>query len=221
MSDSQPTYTRAYLHGGYTVVHTDEAMPGKTIQQIVAELLAITSDNQEELAKKLGVSQPQISRWLNGAEPRQSSIVAILTLAQKHGLIQSTFGIEHTGREGTDVVGYVGAGGQISFSDGQGPFEQVPSPPNSSPTMVAVRVQGDSMYPMIGDGGLAYYDSHETGEEIAAGKPYVVGLADGRVLIKQLVHGRRSGCYDLYSINAEPILDQPVTWFARVRFIVP
>jgi phage repressor protein C with HTH and peptisase S24 domain len=122
---------------------------------------------------------------------------------------------------GVDVVGYVGAGGQVAFSEGQGPFEQAPAPPNVTPTMVALRVRGDSMVPMIGDGWLVYYDRHETGREIAVGKPYVVGLADGRVLVKKLAPGRRDGCYDLYSVNAEPMLDQPVMWMALVKAIVP
>jgi phage repressor protein C with HTH and peptisase S24 domain len=220
MSPSQYPHASAHLQFGYSLVHSKDAMAGKTIQQVVAELLVATGCTQTELAEKLHVSQPQISRWLKGAEARQQNLGSILALARRYGIIHSMSEIEHI-RGGVEVVGYVGAGGAVVFSEGQVPFEKVESPPNSTPTMVALRVKGDSMSPMIGDGWLVYYDRHDLGSEIAAGKPYVVGLMDGRVLIKKLVHGRRKGCYDLYSVNADPILDQAVEWIARVKAIIP
>jgi repressor LexA len=220
MRTSQQTYSSAHLQTGYSLVHSKDAMAGKTIQQIVAELLALTGDTQTQLADKLGVSQPTVTRWLKGAEARQQNLGGILALARQYGIVHSMSDIEQI-KTGVDVVGYVGAGGAVAFSEGQGPFEQVEAPPNTTPTMVALRVKGDSMSPMIGDGWLVYYDRHDLSSEIAAGKPYVVGLVDGRVLIKKLVHGRRRGCYDLYSVNADPILDQAVEWIARVRAIIP
>jgi repressor LexA len=220
MDDSQQPYSPAHLQTEYSLVHSQDAMAGKTIQQIVAELLAATGYTQTELADKLQVSQPTVTRWLQGSEARQQNLGGILALARRHGIIHSMSEIEHI-RGGVEVVGYVGGGGAIVFAEGQGPFEKVEAPPNSTPTMVALRVRGDSMSPMIGDGWLVYYDRHDPGLEIAAGKPYVVGLVDGRVLIKKLVHGRRKGCYDLYSVNAEPILDQAVEWIARVKAIIP
>lgn len=218
-----PQNAAANLQYRDTMSHSDPAMGGKTLQQILRELLALHGDKQAELADKLGATQPQVSRWLKGTEPRHGNVGKILALARYHNIVPSNvYNLTH-GQEtfGVDVVGYVGAGGQVAFSEGQGPFEQAPAPPNVTPTMVALRVRGDSMVPMIGDGWLVYYDRHDTGPEIATGKPYVVGLADGRVLVKKLAPGRRPGCYDLYSVNAEPMLDQPVTWMARVKAIVP
>lgn len=220
MNDSQPPYSSAHLQPGYSFVHNDDIMAGKTIQQILVELLALTNDTQEELAKRIGVAQPQIARWLRGAEPRQANIGKILALARQRGVVHSMSDIEHT-RGGVDLVGYIGAGGAVLFAEGQGPFERVEAPPNTTSTMVALRVQGDSMEPMIGNGWLVYYDRLDGWDIIATGKPYVVGLADGRVLVKKLVLGRRAGCYDLYSVNAEPLLDQQVSWLARVRAIIP
>jgi phage repressor protein C with HTH and peptisase S24 domain len=216
-------YAMANLQHEDTLSHSDPAMGGKTLQQILRELLALTGDNQAELADKLGATQPQVSRWLKGTEPRHGNVGKILALARGMEVVPSNVYnlTQEQVAQGVDVVGYVGAGGQVAYSDGQGPFEQVPAPPNVTPTMVALRVKGDSMAPMIGDGWLIYYDRHETGQEITPGKPYVVGLADGRVLVKKLVHGRRNGCYDLYSVNADPMLDQPVTWIARVKAIIP
>ena len=219
MNDSQQPYSSAHLQTGYSLVHSKDAMAGKTIQQIVAELLALTGDTQTQLADKLGVSQPTVTRWLRGAEARQQTLGGILALARQYGIVHSMSDIEQI-KTGVDVVGYVGAGGAVVFSEGQGPFEQVEAPPNTTPTMVALRVRGDSMSPMIEDGWLVYYDRHEF-SEIATGKPYVVGLVDGRVLIKKIVHGRRKGCYDLYSVTGSPMLDQAVEWIARVKAIIP
>jgi phage repressor protein C with HTH and peptisase S24 domain len=223
ISNVNPPNAAAHLQVRDTMSHSDPAMGGKTLQQILRELLALTGDNQAELARKIEATQPQVSRWLKGTEPRHANVGKILALARHHNIVPSNVYNLTQGQEiiGVDVVGYVGAGGQVAFSEGQGPFEQAPAPPNVTPTMVALRVRGDSMAPMIGDGWLVYYDRHETGQEIAAGKPYVVGLADGRVLVKKLVHGRRAGCYDLYSVNAEPMLDQPVMWMALVKAIIP
>jgi phage repressor protein C with HTH and peptisase S24 domain len=216
-------YAMANLQHEDTLSHSDPAMGGKTLQQILREMLALTGDNQAELADKLGATQPQVSRWLKGTEPRHGNVGKILALARGMGVVpNNVYNLtQEQVAQGVDVVGYVGAGGQVAYSDGQGPFEQVPAPPNVTATMVALRVKGDSMAPMIGDGWLVYYDRHEAGQEIVTGKPYVVGLADGRVLVKKLVHGRRNGCYDLYSVNADPMLDQPVTWIARVKAIIP
>jgi phage repressor protein C with HTH and peptisase S24 domain len=198
-------------------------MAGKTLQQILRELLALTGENQGELAKRLGATQPQVSRWLQGKEPRHRNVGKILALARQHNIVpMNVYNLTLNQQPGgVDVVGYVGAGGQVLFSDGQGPFEQVPAPPNATPTMVALRVRGESMAPMIGNNWLVYYDRHQTGDQIDVGVPYVVGLADGRVLVKKLAPGRRTGCYDLYSVNADPMLDQPVTWIARVKAIIP
>ncbi len=103
------------------------------------------------------------------------------------------------------------------------PFEDAEMPPRRGDLpIVAVRVRGDSMSGVLEDGWTVYYeDRREPPDESHYGKLCVVGLKDGRALVKKLYQGRRPRHYDLHSINAPPELDQPVEWAARVVWIKP
>lgn len=179
-----------------------------------------TGWNQSELAKKLGVTQPTVSRWYNGAKPELDQRDGIYLLAKKLGIISSTGEI---GDMMVPVVGFVGAGGSIVYSEGQGPFGEAQMPPkNGTETTVAVVVRGDSMAGQLEDGWTVYYDDRRAApSDDLIGRLCVVGLADGRVLIKKLLQGRQKGKYDLYSTNAAPMQDAMVDWAARVTWIAP
>jgi phage repressor protein C with HTH and peptisase S24 domain len=175
--------------------------------------------DQTKLAKRLGTTQPTVSRWIDGAEPKSHHERRILQLANKLRIINhSSESAEYT----VQKVGYVGAGGEVLYSEGQGPFGEAEMPPEGkTPLMVAVEVRGDSMAGLLGHGSIIYYDNRrEPPTDELFGKLCVVGLADGRVLVKRLLRGR-NGLYDLYSLAAVPLLDQAVTWAARVSFIRP
>ena len=45
----------------------------------------------------------------------------------------------------------------------------------------------------------------------------MVGLEDGRVLIKQLQRGKAEGLYNLHSQTEPPMRDVPVAWAAKVK----
>lgn len=186
---------------------------------ILQEMLKGQKWTQTALARRVGVEQPTVSRWLKGSEPKLNHRDKILGLARKLGVVKGSTNDENT----VQVVGYVGAGGQILYDTGQGPFGEAQMPPkNTTPTTVAVVVRGDSMAGQLEDGWTVYYDQrHTPPSESLVGKLCVVGLGDGRVLIKKLLPGRRNGCYDLYSANAAPLLDQDVTWAAKVSWISP
>jgi hypothetical protein len=47
----------------------------------------------------------------------------------------------------------------------------------------------------------------------------VVGLADGRVLIKQVQRGSAEGLFNLISATEKPIADVTIDWAARVNSI--
>jgi hypothetical protein len=51
------------------------------------------------------------------------------------------------------------------------------------------------------------------------GQLCVVGLADGRVLIKQVQRGRDLGLYTLHSATEKPIADVAIEWAAGVNSI--
>lgn len=189
-------------------------------QALVRTIQAKTGKNQSELAELLEVSQPTISRWINGTPPELEHAERIATLARSLRLINRKQAAHMTA---VPVVGYVGAGGTIAFNDGQGPFGEADMPPKeASSSLVAVTVRGDSMTGTLEDGWTVYYESRrEPPDESLHSKLCIVGLTDGRVLIKTLYPGRKRGHFDLHSANAPPLLDQPVEWAARITWIAP
>lgn len=187
------------------------------IAPILEEMIRTKEWTQGDIATKLGVSQPTVSRWLEGSEPKIKQRDKIVNLARKLGILPS--GDEST----VPIVGYVGAGGQILFTEGQGPFGEAKMPPGgASKATVAVVVKGDSMAGQLEDGWTVYYDRRQTPPfGSLLGHLCVVWLSDGRVLIKKLLPGRQNGLYDLYSVAAAPLLDQAVEWAAQVSWIAP
>jgi phage repressor protein C with HTH and peptisase S24 domain len=175
---------------------------------------------QGELADLLEVSQPTVSRWLSGTPPELHHAERIDQVARRLRLVNHKQTLKMTT---VPVVGYVGAGGTVDFREGQGPFGEADMPPkDGGPTLVAVVVHGDSMSGTLEDGWTVYYDNRrEPPDEGLHAKLCIVGLTDGRVLIKKLYPGRKRGHYDLHSVNAPPLLDQPVDWAARITWISP
>ncbi len=121
------------------------------------------------------------------------------------------------------VVGFVGASTEINlFGIGQGPMDYVDMPINGTEKTVAVEVRGDSMGQFIEDRFILYYnDIHDPPSESLLGKLCVVSLADDRMLVKRLMPGRRNRHFDLWSVNAGPMIDQEVAWAAEVIWIKP
>jgi phage repressor protein C with HTH and peptisase S24 domain len=177
-------------------------------------------ETQADLASRFSVSQPTVSRWLNGAPPELRHAHRIERLARKLHLLNGRRAANVTT---VPVVGYVGIGGTIDFADSQGPFGEANMPPKGPTTsLVAVIVRGDSMSGTLDDGWTVYYqDRRDPPDESLHTKLCVVGLADGRVLIKKIYPGRKSGHYDLHSVNAPVLLDQPVSWAAKITWIEP
>ena len=127
-------------------------------------------------------------------------------------------------RETVPLVGYVSAGSSIAFlwDEGQLSYESVPAPKNVGTQTYAVEIRGDSLGPSF-DGWLAYYDDYRDAvTPDLVGKLCIVGLTDGRVVIKTLRRGERPGRYDLFGNNdSRPIYDAEVKWAAPVITIAP
>lgn len=193
---------------------------GIDYRSLVRQIMAKTGEKQGKLAERFGVSQPTISRWLNGTPPELHHAQVIDRVARDLRIANRKYGVNVTS---VPVVGYVGAGGNISFSESQGPFGEADMPPkDGSPSLVAVIVQGDSMSGTLEDGWTVYYDNRrDPPDETLHAKLCIVGLRDGRVLIKKLYPGRKRGHYDLHSVNAPVLLDQPVEWAAKITWIAP
>lgn len=120
------------------------------------------------------------------------------------------------------LVGYVGASAEAYFFDDQGRIDDVPAPDGASEETVAVEIRGDSLGALF-DRWLVFYDDvHRPVTADQINRLCVVGLADGRILIKKLQKSRgRNGLFHLLSNTEAPILDVEVEWAARVINMVP
>jgi hypothetical protein len=120
------------------------------------------------------------------------------------------------------VVGYVGAGAQAYFDDPGDLTDEVPAPEGSTDETVAVEVRGDSLGPLF-DRWLVFYDDvHRPVTPDQINRLCVVGLRDGRILVKQIKRSAgRKGLYHLISNEGPPILDVEIEWAAKVLNMVP
>lgn len=126
-------------------------------------------------------------------------------------------------RKGVPLVGYVGAGAETHYySSADDPAEMVDPPDGATDETVAVEVRGESLGALF-DRWLVFYDdvrSPITPDLI--GRLCVVGLPDGRVLVKQIQRSKTSRhLFHLISNTESPILDATVAWGARVKTMVP
>jgi transcriptional regulator with XRE-family HTH domain len=127
-------------------------------------------------------------------------------------------------KDAIPVVGYVAAGAQATFfGDGQGALGEAPVVEGATEKTVAVEVRGDSLGSFF-DNALVYYD--DVRSEVSAdmvNKLCIVGLPDGRVLVKRLERSksRRRGLWNLFGQFGDPIYDVPIEWAARVKNMVP
>lgn len=132
---------------------------------------------------------------------------------------------EGGGQQFVPLVGRAGAGSAVALFalNGDDPAEEVPLPPGvaASPSLVAVEVEGTSLGALF-DRSLVFYDDRRSPvSEDLLRKLCIVGLTDGRVLIKQILPGSKRGFYHLLSQTEGMIEDVAIDWAARVKSVVP
>lgn len=184
--------------------------------------------SQAALAKQVGVAQQLIGQLERG-EVRTTKI--IFKIAEVLGVsatqLDSDIPSQNSNKKVIPIVGYVGAGAEILSIDdhqkGAGIEEIEPPFDGLSPSMVAVRVRGDSMAPTFRDGEILLYDRQDNGGDLGhlVGKDCVVSLKDGRKFVKQLKRTPRGEWY-LYSVNvdAEPIFGVEIEWAAKIKIVL-
>ena len=118
------------------------------------------------------------------------------------------------------VIGYVGAGSAAHFYDvPPSHLDEINGPPDATESTAAVEIRGDSLGPFFNRWYVFYDDVRRPMTPDLIGHLCVVGLADGRVLIKQVQRGRDLGLYTLHSATEKPIVDVAIEWAARVNSI--
>ena len=175
-----------------------------------------------EIAKKLNVAASTVIRWVNGTakEIRNSHWVKLYPLIQNHleplevpyispdkirqDMTAAGHVIVEPAQHRVPVISFAQA---HSFDPIMEPIEELLSDPIAYATfhtpikegMFAIRIDGDSMEPMIPDGSFALLDSHSLPR---TGKPCVCKLSNtGQVVCK--IWSWRNSEINLTSINPE------------------
>lgn len=195
---------------------------------ILKQIMATGDFNQVELAKRLRVTQPTVSRWLEGAQPKVDQHNRILAEARRLGVLEEANGepLETAAPvpaiPTVRVVGYVGAGAEAHFyAVSQGDLDEVPAPEGATENTVAVEVRGHSLGSMF-DRWLVFYD--DVRRPVTAdlvGRLCVVGLETGQILVKKLRRSRERGLFDLESENEPTISGMAIEWAAPVKAMTP
>ncbi len=192
--------------------------------------LAETGQSARKASLAAGLSEDAIRNMERAAKERPEQGASINTLSKLAPVLGTSVGwlidgaIDGAGPASRTVavVGLVGAGSVATlFSEGQGPFDEVEAPANANDNTVALGIEGASLGPAF-DHGLVFYDDVRSPvTPDLHGRLCVVGLGDGRVLVK-LLRSAGDGTYHLISNSVEePILNAEVTWAARVTDVRP
>jgi hypothetical protein len=198
----------------------------ENIPKLLRLLMEHFDCNQAELAHHLGhgITQPQISRWLKGSMPEVPSYDRIVELVRDEHLLGDVRSEDVAATLPTAALpkmvklkGYVGAGSHAHFyAIADEDYEEVPAPMGAKEQTIAVEIRGKSLGPLFAN-WLVYYDdvrSPVTSDLI--GHLCVVGLSDGRILVKEIQRNGRGG-YKLLSNTSEPPIDTAsVEWAAKV-----
>lgn len=164
------------------------------------------------IADLLGVAPARITEMKKGERRIQPHEMSIL--ASELGLSDGN---------GVPVVGFVGAGGEVVFEDAYAKgdplytAEALPGMPARG--LIGLEVRGDSMYPAIRDGYVAFIrrDGWDHVEDGALRDWAVCRVEDGRTLLKEIRRSSQHGRYDLISTNAPPIEGVKLIWATPVE----
>lgn len=194
--------------------------PDLSLGQRIASLRHGRGWTQAQLAERLDVGTPTVTRWENGA--RAPSNDDVVKIAQLFGVKPAwLMGWDVGGPSSVPLLGYIGAGAEVfpvdDHAKGQG-LDVVSPPFWVEPDCVALRVRGDSMLPAIPDGAVILYRRDIDFEAAhCLNRLCVVRLGTGALLVKTLRRGREYGRFDLISVNAAPMEDIEIEWAAPVK----
>lgn len=119
------------------------------------------------------------------------------------------------------VVGYVGAGAEAHFySDMDAPLDFTEAPPWAGPETRAAEIKGESLGPLFERWLIFYEDVRSPVTPDLHGRLCIVGLPNGKVLVKKL-RPAGNGLFHLLSNAEEPMWDQEILWAALVKEMRP
>ena len=215
--------------GDYADMHSHQM---DDLPQLLRKMKDAIGGRQAVLAEKLGVSQPDISRWMAGAVPKVPAFRRILALADELGV---TTDISLSSEDVANSLaaparpkmaklkGYVGASDEaVYYRISDDDLEEVEAPIDASDQTVAVEIKGKSFGPLLNNWIVFYNDVRSPVTPDLIGHVCVVGLADDRILLKEIRRNGRGG-YGLVSNSPTdaPIDDARIEWAAKVIAMRP
>lgn len=195
--------------------HMAEDYEVARVKAEIRRLMAAKGIKAKPLALKAGLGETAVRDIFE----RESSDMKVGTLHKLAGALSVTID-DILGAGAVDVVGRVGAGGTIIYSEA--PLGTAPRPPGLSGSVEALEVDGNSMLPRYSPGDVVYISRAHDGvvaEDI--GEYCAIRLKTGETYIKQLAHGTRPGFFTLRSLNADDIVDVEVEWATPIIFVLP
>lgn len=170
---------------------------------------------QSELAERMGTTRSQYVKLESGKRRLTDQWIrrAAEALAVPAGALLESLTVP--------LRGSVNGRGEVEALPLTSPRE-VEAPPESSPSMVALIVSGAPLSGVADEGWLIYYeDRQDPATEALIGALCVIGLPDGRTVVRKLMRGRTPGLYHLHAMGGNPMFDQAVQWAAKVSWIRP
>lgn len=118
------------------------------------------------------------------------------------------------------VLGRVGAGGSVLFEETDDP-QMVDRPPGAVGRLMALKVTGDSMFPVYRDGDIVYVArDHEGVLPDYIGEECVVHTYEGGTFLKTLEMGSKPNRFHLHSFNAPAMENVELVWASKVEFVM-
>ena len=189
----------------------------------LAEALERAGVSGSELARLIGTSRQNVSRWASGTRellPAMAEQIAphLNTTSAALLLLKSTevFRVPLGGR----IVG----GGAIDVSTSQdepGLEYEIELSIRIPDATIAYQVVGESMMPVYRPDTVIICRAHTQDVEPLVGKELAVATIDHGRMLKIVHPGSKPGLYDLESFNAKLMRDVRIEWVARIAAIIP
>lgn len=168
--------------------------------------LAKPNKSNSGLAKVLGIPNSGVTALLKGGRRIRADEVA---------KIEAYLGIGESAP--IPIRGFVGGGGEVEFYElDEDRLRKAPPIKGSTPKTIALIVNGPALGPLLERAAIYYEDTRSTPTQEMMGKLCVVGLSDGRVLIRKLQESRLKKRFHLILPNVDPIMDSPVEWASLI-----